>query len=113
MCLQGKDTTSKQLNYEDADVDYMLVDLAAAANLKRSPIVAQTSNGKKTRRNKNETSNNYKERPWHYKFWYGYPIMEEQAKLVGRTPQETASTEILLELGLNTKEAQELAIARI
>lgn len=41
------------------------------------------------------------------------PIMEEQAKLTGRTPQETASTKILLELGLNTKEAQELATTRI
>jgi hypothetical protein len=113
MCLQGKDTTSKQLNYEDADVDYMLVDSTAVANCKQSPTVAQTSSGKKTREGKNETSNNYKERPWHYKFWYGYPIMEEQARLASRTPQEPASIEILLELGLNTKEAQELAIARI
>lgn len=70
MYLQEKDTTSKHLNYEDADAEYMLVDSTVAANLKRGPIVAQTSSGKKTRRGKNETSNNYKERPWHYKFLY-------------------------------------------
>jgi hypothetical protein len=113
MCLQGKDTRPKQLTYEDVDADYMLVDSIVAANLKRSPAVAQTSTGKKMRGDKNETSNNYKERPWHYKFWYGYPIMEEQAKLAGRAPQETAPTETLLELGLNTKEVQELATTRI
>jgi hypothetical protein len=56
---------------------------------------------KKTRGTEKETSNNYNERPWHYKFWYGYPIMEEQAKLAGQTPYESASIEILLELGLN------------
>ena len=75
MYFEGKDMTSKHLNYEEADADYMLEYSTTAANHKQSPTVAQTSNGKKTRGGKNETSNTYKERPWHYKFSYGYPIM--------------------------------------
>jgi hypothetical protein len=104
---------AKHLNFEDMEVDYMMVDSTTATSHKRSPTTAQTSSGKKTKGGQNKTDNNYKERPWHYRFWYGYPIMEEQAKLAGRMPQDPASIATLLELGINTNEAQELATARI
>jgi hypothetical protein len=74
---QGKDLATKQFNFEDTEADYMMIDPAAAASHKHSPTTTQTSSGKKTKRDQNETGNNYKERPWHYRFWYGYPVMEE------------------------------------
>ena len=65
---QGKDLATKQLNFEDTKVDYMMIELAAAANYKCSLATAKTSSGKKTKRDQNETCNNYKERAWHYRF---------------------------------------------
>jgi hypothetical protein len=75
------------------------------ANLKRSSTPTPPSNLKKNRGVTNKASNSYKEKPWHYKFWYGFPIMEEQAKLAGRPTQEPASLATLRDLGLNAREA--------
>jgi hypothetical protein len=87
----------------------MLIDSNTTPSHKRSPTSTQTNNLKKNKGAAMEISNSYNERPWYYKFWYGFPIMEEQAKLTERPLQEPISIANLLELGLNKQEAQELS----
>jgi hypothetical protein len=69
--------TGKYIDFTELESDHMLIDTANMANHKRSPIPTPPSSLKKNRGATNEASNSYKEKPWHYKFWYGFPIMEE------------------------------------
>lgn len=84
----------------------MLIDTTNMANDKRSPTTpTPPSSLKKNKGATNKASNSYKKKPQHYKFGYGFPIMEEQAKLVGRPTQEPILLATSQELGLNVQEA--------
>ena len=103
----------KQLNFETNEQDQDMEEINPSSRLKCSPTVQMASNLKKNRDETSKPCNNYNAQPWQYKLWFGFLIMDEQAKLAGKQPYEAALFQKLMDAGLQEEEAKELQTAKI
>jgi hypothetical protein len=111
--LQNNRMAYKQLNFETNEQDQEMEEVNPSNKLKRSPTVHAASNLKKNRGETSEPGNNYNAQPWQYRLWFGFPIMEEQAKLARKQPYEAAPFQKLMDVGLQEEKANELQTAKI
>ena len=103
----------KQLNFETNEQNQEMEEINFSSRLKRSPTVQVASNLKKNKGETLEPDNNYNAQPWQYKLWFGFPIKDEQAKLIEKQPYEAAPFQKLMDVGLQEEEAKELQTTKI
>jgi hypothetical protein len=106
--LQNNRMAYKQLNFETNEQDQEMEEVNPSSKLKRSPTAHAANSLKKNRGETSEPSNNYNAQPWQYRLWFGFHIMDEQAKLARKQPYEAAPLHKLMDAGLQEEEANEL-----
>jgi hypothetical protein len=111
--LQDNKMAHKQLNFETNEQDQEMEEVNPSSRLKRSPTAHAANSLKKNRGEMSEPNNNYNAQPWQYRLWFGFHIMDEQAKLAGKQPYEAAPLHKLMDAGLQEEEANELQKAKI
>jgi hypothetical protein len=111
--LQNNRMSYKQLNFETNEQDQEMEEVNPSSRLKRSPTAHVANSLKKNRGEMSEPGNKYNAQPWQYRLWFGFHIMDGQAKLAGKQPYEATPLQKLMDAGLQEEEANELQTAKI